>query len=89
MPKEIGKTIDPGSSHDRSNKARLDDHTREEIPAPSSSNVKRSETAVSECKNPGRIAGSTPASQPTFQQMWISRAEYDKYGPSIIHRRCF
>ncbi|VAH05183.1 unnamed protein product [Triticum turgidum subsp. durum] len=25
----------------------------------------------------------------TFQQMWISRAEYEESGPAIVHRKCF
>jgi len=33
--------------------------------------------------------GSILASLTTFQQMWISRAEYDEEGPIIVHRRCF
>uniref|UniRef100_A0A8R1I861 Actin n=16 Tax=Eumetazoa TaxID=6072 RepID=A0A8R1I861_CAEJA len=24
-----------------------------------------------------------------FQQMWISKQEYDESGPSIVHRKCF
>jgi len=29
------------------------------------------------------------ASLSTFQQMWISKQEYDECGPSIVHRKCF
>lgn len=29
------------------------------------------------------------ASLSTFQQMWISKSEYDEAGPSIVHRKCF
>merc|ERR1712038_399699 len=29
------------------------------------------------------------ASLSTFQQMWISKQEYDESGPSIVHRKCF
>ncbi|VDM49496.1 unnamed protein product [Toxocara canis] len=29
------------------------------------------------------------ASSSTFQPMWISRQEYDEWGPSIVHRKCF
>ena len=29
------------------------------------------------------------ASLSIFQQMWISKQEYDEYGPSIVHRKCF
>ena len=35
------------------------------------------------------IGGSIIASSSTFQQMWISKQEYDESGPSIIHRKCF
>jgi len=35
------------------------------------------------------IGGSILASLSTFQQMWISKAEYDESGPSIVHRKCF
>jgi actin-related protein len=34
------------------------------------------------------IGGSILASLSTFQQMWISRAEYDEFGPSIVNRKC-
>jgi actin beta/gamma 1 len=34
------------------------------------------------------IGGSILASLSTFQQMWISKAEYDESGPSIVHRKC-
>ena len=27
------------------------------------------------------------ASQSTFQQMWISKEDYNKSGPSIVHRK--
>eukprot|EP00644_Phytophthora_capsici_P019158 jgi/Phyca11/133407/e_gw1.447.2.1 len=35
------------------------------------------------------IGGSILASLATFQHMWISKAEYDESGPSIVHRKCF
>ncbi len=35
------------------------------------------------------IGGSILASLSTFQQMWISKQEYDEVGPPIIHRKCF
>ncbi|TYZ66812.1 hypothetical protein PybrP1_010686 [[Pythium] brassicae (nom. inval.)] len=35
------------------------------------------------------IGGSILASLSTFQQMWISKTEYDEAGPSIVHRKCF
>jgi actin-related protein len=35
------------------------------------------------------IGGSILASLSTFQQMWISKGEYDESGPGIVHRKCF
>ncbi|KAK7100378.1 actin CyI, cytoplasmic-like isoform X1 [Littorina saxatilis] len=35
------------------------------------------------------IGGSILASLSTFQQIWISKQEYDESGPSIVHRKCF
>jgi actin-related protein len=34
------------------------------------------------------IGGSILASLSTFEQMWISKQEYDEIGPSIVHRKC-
>ncbi|ORZ14273.1 actin family [Lobosporangium transversale] len=34
------------------------------------------------------IGGSILASLSTFQQMWISKLEYEEEGPSIVHRKC-
>ncbi|WKY00985.1 hypothetical protein Q1695_015191 [Nippostrongylus brasiliensis] len=35
------------------------------------------------------IGGSILASLSTFQQLWISKQEYDESGASIVHRKCF
>ena len=35
------------------------------------------------------IGGSILSSLSTFQQMWVSKAEYDEMGPSVVHRKCF
>ncbi|CAF1206100.1 unnamed protein product [Didymodactylos carnosus] len=34
------------------------------------------------------IGGSILASLSTFQNMWISKQEYNESGPSIVHRKC-
>ncbi len=41
-----------------------------------------------ERKNSSWIGGSIVASLSTFQEMWITKAEYDEAGPAIVHRRC-
>ena len=53
-----------------------------------------SRALVSECAPPERkysvwIGGSILSSLSTFQQMWISKGEYDESGPTIVHRKCF
>lgn len=35
------------------------------------------------------IGGSILSSLSTFQQMWVSKSEYDEMGPAIVHRKCF
>ena len=45
--------------------------------------------APSERKFSVWIGGSILANLSTFQQMWITREEYDETGPAIVHRKCF
>lgn len=35
------------------------------------------------------IGGSILSSLTTFQDMWVTKAEYDESGPGIVHRKCF
>lgn len=35
------------------------------------------------------IGGSILSSLSTFQDMWITKEEYDECGPKIVHRKCF
>jgi len=35
------------------------------------------------------IGGSILSSLSTFQQMWITKEEYNESGPAIVHRKCF
>jgi actin-related protein len=55
--------------------------------APSSIKVKV--VAPPERKYSVWIGGSILASLSTFQQMWITKQEYDESGPAIVHRKCF
>ncbi|CAG2206253.1 Actin, cytoplasmic type 5,Actin, cytoskeletal 4,Actin, cytoplasmic A3,Actin, muscle-type,Actin-75,Actin-like protein 53D,Putative actin-24,Actin, non-muscle 6.2,Actin-71,Actin-4,Actin, nonmuscle,Actin, alpha skeletal muscle 2,Actin, cytoskeletal 2A,Actin B,Actin-11,Actin-15A,Actin, cytoplasmic type 8,Actin, cytoplasmic 2,Actin, cytoplasmic 1,Actin-related protein T3,Actin, alpha skeletal muscle B,Actin, spherule isoform,Actin-57B,Actin, acrosomal process isoform,Actin, muscle-type A2,Actin-5,Actin-100,Acti len=40
-------------------------------------------------KNSAWVGGSILASLPTFQQMCITKEEYDEEGPTIVHKKCF
>ena len=46
-------------------------------------------TAAPERKYSVWIGGSILSSLSTFQQMWITKQEFDEAGPSIVHRKCF
>ena len=35
------------------------------------------------------LGGSILASLPTFKQMCMFKVEYDEFGPSLVHRKCF
>lgn len=74
-----GTTMFPGIA-DRMNK---------EISALAPASMKIKVVAPPERKYSVWIGGSILASLSTFQQMWISKVEYDESGPSIVHRKCF
>ncbi|BHF77495.1 Actin-6 [Sparganum proliferum] len=65
------------------------DRMRKELTslAPSSKKIKI--IAPPERKYSVWIGGSILGSLPTFQQMWITKQEYDESGPLIVHRKCF
>eukprot|EP01084_Bolivina_argentea_P160590 279634_1 len=54
--------------------------------APDSMTIKVSVPA--ECKYSAWIGGSILCSLSTFQEMWITKQEYDECGPSIVHEKC-
>ncbi|EGG24304.1 actin domain-containing protein [Cavenderia fasciculata] len=74
-----GSTMFPGMA----------DRMHKEIFALAPSTMKVKVVAPPERKYSVWIGGSILASLSTFQQMWISRDEYDECGPSIVHRKCF
>jgi len=65
------------------------DRMQREITALAPSSIKIKIVAPPERKYSVWIGGSILASLSTFQQMWISKQEYDESGPSIVHRKCF
>ncbi|KAL7199987.1 hypothetical protein ACSBR2_022155 [Camellia fascicularis] len=74
-----GSTMFPG----------IADRMSKEITALAPSSMKIKVVAPPERKYSVWIGGSILASLSTFQQMWISKDEYDESGPAIIHRKCF
>jgi actin beta/gamma 1 len=75
----LGTTMYPG----------IADRMQKEITSLAPSTMKIKIIAPPERKYSVWIGGSILASLSTFQQMWISKQEYDESGPSIVHRKCF
>ncbi|POY69948.1 hypothetical protein BMF94_7050 [Rhodotorula taiwanensis] len=67
--------------------AGIADRMQKEITALAPSSMKVKIVAPPERKYSVWIGGSILASLSTFQQMWISKQEYDESGPSIVHRK--
>merc|ERR1712136_569506 len=67
----------------------IDDRMQKELTALAPPTMKIKIIASPERKYSVWIGGSILASLSTFQQMWISKQEYDESGPSIVHRKCF
>jgi actin beta/gamma 1 len=67
----------------------IGDRMTKELTALAPSTMKIKVVAPPERKYTVWIGGSILSSMSTFQQMWISKNEYDESGPSIVHRKCF
>jgi actin-related protein len=67
----------------------LADRMQKELTTLAPPNTKVKIVAPPERKYSVWLGGSILASLPTFQQMWISKEEYDEFGPPIVHRKCF
>jgi actin len=67
----------------------IDDRMSKEITALAPATMKIKIVAPPERKYSVWIGGSILASLSTFQQMWITKQEYDESGPTIVHRKCF
>ena len=65
------------------------DRIEKEITARAPPAIKVKVIAPPERKYSVWIGGSIVASLSTFDQICISKAEYDETGPPIVHRKCF
>ncbi|CAK5075218.1 unnamed protein product [Meloidogyne enterolobii] len=74
-----GSTMYPGIS----------DRMKNEIAALAPSETKIKITAPPERKYSAWIGGSVVASLSSFPKICIVKQEYDEFGPSFVHRRCF
>jgi len=69
--------------------AGIGERMTKELSALAPSTMKIKVVAPPERKYSVWIGGSILSSLSTFQQMWISKGEYDESGPTIVHRKCF
>eukprot|EP00494_Astrolonche_serrata_P001958 UN01964 len=67
----------------------IDKRLEKELTALAPAAVKVKIVAPPERKYSVWIGGSILSSLSTFQEMWITKDEYDESGPSIVHRKCF
>jgi len=67
----------------------MDARLSQEITALAPASIKVKVVAPPERKYSVWIGGSILSSLSTFQEMWVSKDEYDEAGPSIVHRKCF
>ena len=74
-----GSTMFPG----------IADRMQREITSLAPATIKIKIIAPPERKYSVWIGGSFLGSMSTFQDMWISKQEYDEFGPSIVNRKCF
>merc|ERR1712056_155134 len=68
--------------------AGIDQRMQKEIEAKAPQSMKVKIVAPPERKYSVWIGGSILASLSTFEEMWVTKEEYDDSGPSIVHRKC-
>ena len=67
----------------------IPERLNKEVTALAPSTMKIKVVAPAERKFLVWIGGSILSSLSTFQAMWITKAEYQEVGASIVHRKCF
>jgi len=67
----------------------IDERLNKEMTALAPASIKIKVVAPPERKYSVWIGGSILSSLSTFQEMWVSKDDYDESGPSIVHRKCF
>ena len=67
----------------------IEERLQKEVSDRAPANVRVKVSAPPERKYSVWIGGSILSQLETFQQNWITKAEYDEYGPIVVHRKCF
>jgi len=68
---------------------KIDKRLEKEVTTLAPASVKVKIVAPPERKYSVWIGGSILSSLSTFQDMWITKEEYEESGPGIVHRKCF
>lgn len=67
----------------------IKDRMKKEIQALAPSTMQPDVDAPADRKHLCWLGGATLASIPKFNQMYISRKDYEEFGKNIVHRKCF
>ncbi|VVB03077.1 unnamed protein product [Arabis nemorensis] len=67
----------------------IGDRMNKEITALAPASMKIKVAVPAERRYSVWVGGSILSSLSTFQQMWITKADYDEHGPAIVHKKCF
>jgi actin-related protein len=67
----------------------ISERLNKEITALAPSTIKIKVVAPAERRFSVWIGGSILSSLSSFQTLWVTKAEFDETGPSIVHRKCF
>jgi len=67
----------------------IEHRLNKEITALAPSTIKIKVVAPAERRYSVWIGGSILSSLSSFQTLWVTKAEFDETGPSIVHRKCF
>jgi len=67
----------------------ISERVNKEITALAPSTIKIKVVAPAERRFSVWIGGSILSSLSSFQTLWVTKAEFDETGPSIVHRKCF
>lgn len=68
---------------------KIRDRMTKEITALAPSTMKITVTAPPQRKHSVWLGGSILSALPSFQQMWVTAAEYKENGSQIVHYKCF
>ena len=67
----------------------MQERMRKEITALAPSNMTPGVESPADRKYSCWLGGAILSQIKKFEDMWITKKDYEAYGPSIVHRKCF